>query len=262
MSKIGRQRRIPAAQGTPIAAWKLPPVAGGAVIRAENTGARQRRTRVEAFEAAVAATGSLEQELAENVRSGGFSPGVSARELEAIVAQATEEGRREGLASGHAEGYIAGERAGREEGLAASRADLAQAAGRLARMLDVLHAPLQEQQEALRDALLEAVTRIARAVLRAETLAQPERIVHVIDEALAALPVGAHNVRVFVSQVDRALLEDFGEGDAFPALLVDAALAPGDCRVETDDSLVDFTQSQRFAAIIEQFLGHPECSGA
>lgn len=239
----------------------LPQVRGAAVIRAESVRGR-RRTTVEGFANAVAAAQSLERQLADNLRAGGFSPGVSARELEVIVTQAIEEGRREGFASGHAEGHAAGERAGREEGLAASRADLVQAAGRLARMLEALHAPLQEQQDALREALLEAVARIARAVLRTETLAQPERIVQVIDEALAALPVGARNIRVFVSQTDRELLERFGEGDAFATLLVDATLGPGDCRVETDDSLVDFTQSQRFAAIIEQFLGHPERSGA
>jgi flagellar assembly protein FliH len=93
--------------------------------------------------------------------------------------------------------------------------------------------------------MLEVTAQIARAVIRAELAIQPQSVAHVIEEALAALPLGARNVRVYVSAADRALLEDFGAGEAVPALLVDATLAPGDCRVEAAESLVDFRQSAR-----------------
>ena len=119
----------------------------------------------------------------------------------------------------------------------------------------MLHRPLVGQEQELRKVLLDTVTQIARAVIRAELVQQPEHIVRVVDEALAALTLGARHVRVYVSPGDRELLEDFGAGEAVPTLLVDPALAPGDCRVESAESLVDFTVSSRFAAIIGQFLG-------
>lgn len=258
---MSRQRRIPAGHGTPYVAWALPNVAGAAVVRAESVRGRQRRIPAAAAGGAPFAGEGLERELAGSVRAGVFSPGVSAHELETIVASAVEEGRREGFVAGHEEGYAAGERAGREAGLAGGRRYLQDAAGRFASLLEALQAPLLGQDQALREALLAAVVQIARAVLRVETRLQPGHIATVVEEALAALPVGARNVRVFVSAADRALLEDFGGGEAVPALLIDPALGPGDCRVETDDSLVDFTQSARFDEIIGQFLGRAECGG-
>lgn len=253
---MSRQRRIPAGRATPYANWSLPPVPAGAVVRAESARMRQRRVAEVDTDAVPFGSAGLEQELAANVRSGRFSPGVGAREVESIVAAAAEEGHRDGFAAGHAEGLVQGERAGRAEGLAAGRRYLEEAAGRFAGLLEALQAPLHGQEDALRDALLAAVLQIARVVLRVETQLQPGHIAQVLDEALAALPIGARAVRVFVSAADRELLEDFGGGEAVPLLLVDPALAAGDCRVEAEDSLVDFTQSARFAAIAEQFLGH------
>ncbi len=246
----------------PYAAWSLPSVAGSAVVRAESGRGRQRRIPAAAAGGSALPAEGLERELAASLRTGGFSPGVSARDLEAIVAAAVDEARREGFATGHDEGYAAGERAGREDGLAGGRRHLQDAAGRFAGLLEALQAPLLGQEQALREALLATVVRITRAVLRVETCVQPGHIATVVEEALAALPAGARNVRVFVSAADHELLEDFGGGEAVPALLVDAALGPGDCRVETDDSLVDFTQSARFEEIIGQFLGRAQPGGA
>ena len=98
---MSRQRRIPAGHGTPYAAWALPNVAAAAVVRAESVRGRQRRIPAATAGAAPFAGDGLESELAGSVRAGVFSPGVSARELETIVAAAVEEGRREGFAAGH-----------------------------------------------------------------------------------------------------------------------------------------------------------------
>ena len=250
---MSQQRRIPARTGASYAAWTLPAVTEGVVLKADSAGGR----RIDAGSAqAEAVRGeSFQRELEQNIRAGRYARGVSAAELEAIVRHAAEEGRREGHDEGYARGQQEGYEAGHAEGLAAGRKYLEEAAGRFAGLLESLHRPLLGQEQELREAMLEVTAQIARAVIRAELAIQPESVAHVIEEALAALPLGARNVRVYVSPADRALLEDFGAGEAVPALLVDAALAPGDCRVEAAESLVDFRQSARLAAILGQFLG-------
>lgn len=248
-----QRQRIPASHAPLYTAWSLPVVTASRVIHAQGSQVRLRRAHaadMERIEADV-----LKQELEEGKLAERATPGDEAEKMEAIVAASIAAGHEQGYAAGHAEGFEQGEREGRLEGLAAGRRQVEEAARRFTDLLQALHAPLREQDEALREAMLAAVLQITRTVLRVETRLQPEHIVPVLDEALSALPPGAHGVRVFVSPADRELLEDFGEGEAVPSLLVDPDLVPGDCRVETEDSLVDFTQAARFAAIAEQFLG-------
>lgn len=252
---MSQQRRIPAQQSQAYAAWALPAVETDQVFRAASARPGERRVTAEPAQVERVLAESLERQLVANIKAGRFAQGVSARDLEAIVLDAAREGRQEGYDEGYARGQQEGFAAGRTEGLAAGRSYLEEAAGRFASLLEMLHRPLVGQEQELRKVLLDTVTQIARAVIRAELVQQPEHIVRVVDEALAALPLGARHVRVYVSPGDRELLEDFGAGEAVPTLLVDPALAPGDCRVESAESLVDFTVSSRFAAIIGQFLG-------
>jgi flagellar assembly protein FliH len=252
---VTQQRRIPARKSGPYAAWALPAVTEGVVVKAETAGVGGRRIDAGVAQAEAVHGQSFARELEENIKAGRYARGVSARELETIVRHAADDGRREGYDEGFARGRQEGYEAGHAEGLAAGRKYLEEAAGRFAGLLESLHKPLLGQDEALREAMLEVTAQIARAVVRAELVIQPQAVAHVIEEALAALPLGARNVRVYVSPADRTLLEDFGAGEAVPVLLSDAALAPGDCRVEAAESLVDFRQSARLAAILEQFLG-------
>lgn len=259
---MSQQRRIPARTSASYATWTLPAVTEGVVVKAQNAGAGGRRVDAGMAQADAVHGESFERALEENVKAGRYARGVSARELEAIVRNAAQEGRREGHDEGYARGRQEGYEAGHAEGLAAGRKYLEEAAGRFAGLLESLHQPLLGQDEALREALLEVTAQIARAVIRAELVIQPESVARVIEEALAALPLGARNVRVYVSAADRALLEDFGAGEAVPALRVDETLAPGDCRVEAAESLVDFRLSARLAAILDQFLGRAGVPGA
>ena len=126
---------------------------------------------------------------------------------------------------------------------------------RVSGLLHALQNPLAAQEESLRAAMLELVTRIARAVIRTELRLQPESLRGVVAEALAALPLGAANVRVSVAPQDIELLRDFG-GEARPwTLLADDALEPGDCRIEARESVVEYSVSARFEALVDQLLG-------
>ena len=247
-------RRIPARRSQAYARWVPPSVAAGRVLKAEALRA-ERRIDGAAMQAQVVPPESLESQLVENIRSGRFAAGVSARQLEAIVRDAAREGREDGYREGFARGEQEGLAQGREDGIAAGRAFIEDAADRVARLIAALQQPFAHQQESLREALLQLVARIARSVVRAELRLQPGTIRGVVAEALAALPVGAANVRVLVAPRDVELLHDFGASARDCALEADEALEPGDCRIQARESVVDYTVSGRLDELLSQLLG-------
>ncbi|MBK6286108.1 MAG: flagellar assembly protein FliH [Gammaproteobacteria bacterium] len=243
------QRRIPAQRSLAYTRWSLPAVGQGPVLKAE--AARSERPAPAPL-AEPWRRESLEEQLVANIRSGRFAAGISASELEAIVRDAAEEGREDGYAEGFAKGLQEGHVQGRADGLAAGRGIIEDAATRFATLIDGIQNPLQHQTEKLRAAMLSLATRVARAVIRSELRTQPQSIERVVAEALAALPLGARNVRVFVCAADRELLGQFGgEARNWP-LDVDDSLEPGDCRVEARDSVIDYSVSARLDAMLAQ----------
>jgi flagellar assembly protein FliH len=245
------QRRIPAQRSLGYTPWSLPAVGQGQVLKAESPRSERRAPAPQPL-AEPLRRESLEEQLVANIRSGRFAAGISASELEAIVRDAAQEGREEGYAEGFASGQKEGHVQGRAEGLEAGRGIIEDAANRLAGLIDSIQDPLQQQSEDLRAALLELITRIARAVIRADLRIQPQSIEQVIAQALAAMPLGAQNIRVFVCPEDRALLEQTTEEQRNWPLHTDELLEPGGCRVEARDSVVDYSVSTRLDAILAQ----------
>jgi flagellar assembly protein FliH len=253
---VARSRRIPARRSQAYARWSLPPVGNGGtrVLKAEAPRAT-RRSAEAAAQAEVVPRESLEAQLVDNIRAGRFAAGISAGQLESIVRDAAREGREEGYREGFARGEREGLEQGRAEGIAAGRLIIEDAAARLARLLAALQQPLAGQQQELADAMLELVTRIARGVIRTELALQPDSIRGVVREALAALPVGAADVRVRVAPQDLALLGEFGAPGQGWSLEADPALESGDCRIESRESVVDYAVSGRFEQLVAQLLG-------
>ena len=245
------QRRIPAQRSQAYTRWSLPAVGQGQVLKAETSRSERHAPAPEPL-AEPWRRESLEEQLVANIRSGRFAAGISASELEAIVRDAAEEGREDGYAEGFAKGLQEGHTEGRADGLDAGRVIIEDAANRLAGLIASIQDPLRQQGEELRAAMLGLITRIARAVIRSELHARPQSIERVVAEALAALPLGARNIRVFVCAADRALLGQFGgEASNWP-LDIDDSLEPGGCRVEARDSVIDFSVSARLDAMLAQ----------
>jgi flagellar assembly protein FliH len=250
-------RRIPAGAGQDFERWAPPSVARGQVLKAEAARAG-RRSGAEAGAARKVETESFEQQVEANIRAGRYAAGVSASQLESIVRGALREGRAEGYAEGLAKGEREGHAQGLEAGLAAGRAIIEDQARRFASLVDSLQQPLASQQEELQQAMLGLIERIARAVVRSELAIRPESILAVVSEALAALPLGAAAVRVFVAPADLAIVrESIGPGRDV-AIEADPAMSPGDCRIETRESVVQYAVSDRLGQMLGQLLGAGE----
>ena len=228
-----KDNRIPAAESGDFEQWPLPEISAGHIVPAATEAARRRQP-----------------EPAHH--------SLTAAELEQISAEAYAEGHRagaeRGYAEGHTQGHSEGYSQGREQGRAAGAQEIAAAVARFGRLCEQLLQPLDEQRAALQDSLTELTLQLARAVIGRDPVTEPAQIAATVEQALAALPAGADGVDVFLHTADLELLERSEWLRPEWRLVADAGLQPGDLRLRTRHSVVDFTRETRFRQLLAALL--------
>ena len=202
-------------------------------------------------------------------------PQVSAVDAARQFDQAHEEGlligRQEGLQKGLEEGRKLGIEQGREQGLAEGREqgqkdgykaawdkaqpEIEQQKQTLSRLITHLSHALNEQDYQLEQALLHLIREISRHVVQRDLMIDSSHIVAIVRQALATLPPSRDNVRILVSTDDLPLVQqaiaDSGESWR---VVGSRQIERGGCRVETDQSAVDFTTGERFKQVLEHIV--------
>ena len=183
--------------------------------------------------------------------------------------QSLSEGYAQGRGDGYREGHESGLSEGYREGLAAARADgLAQGRDEglqkvlasfetLARPLDAMLAELQrlqaDYQSAQRSEVVDLVAKVARQVIRAELALKPVQMLALVDETLAAMPATRDEIEVYLNPEELQRIRELDpERAARWALIADAHLAAGECRVKAGMLEADAGCQQRLAACMEQ----------
>jgi len=167
---------------------------------------------------------------------------ITARQLEAIQEQA----HREGFERGRKEGHAAGERS------------FAERIRQLEQLLAVLDKPFEVLDETVEQQLAQLAMIVARQLVRRELKAEPEQVIGVVRDALAALPVSARNIRLSLHPEDAVLVREalsLQQGEASIQVVGDPVQARGGCRVLTENSQIDATVESRLNAIIATTLG-------
>lgn len=167
---------------------------------------------------------------------------VTARQLETIQAQAREEGFRQGV----------------QEGREAGAKEFSAQFQLLQQLLAGLDQPFEALDSSVERQLAELAMLVARQLVRRELKTEPEQVISVVREALAALPVAARNVRLALNPEDAALIRQTlpVQGDEQTLQIVDDPVqARGGCRVYTDTSQIDATVESRLNAVIAGVLG-------
>jgi flagellar assembly protein FliH len=161
------------------------------------------------------------------------------------------DGRKEGLEQGLQEGLAKGN----EQGLQKAQMQINEKLAELDGLMRSLTQAVNEQDYSLEQALLGLVQSISKIIIGRELSIDNRHIVTLVREALAAMPPSRDNVRIFVHPEDVATLDGAKElgGDQWKAL-PDQTLGRGGCRIETEQSLVDFTVEKRFQDLLEQIL--------
>jgi flagellar assembly protein FliH len=134
---------------------------------------------------------------------------------------------------------------------------------RLDSVMESLVFPIRQQQEDVEEALVQLATAVAKAVVQRELSQDSSHILQVVRQAMAALPSTTETVRISVNPQDiEPLKESLARLDAPTKLLEDAAVSAGGCRVETRNSLVDFTVEKRFQQVVHALVNDADTTEA
>ncbi|MCL2022091.1 MAG: flagellar assembly protein FliH [Betaproteobacteria bacterium] len=168
-----------------------------------------------------------------------------------------EEGLRAGHADGHQDGFESGRQAGFREGAAAAK-NYEEEIHRLCQGLQGAMTVFdQEVAESALACALEVAGQLTRAALRV----QPEMLLPIIQEALAALPLHHGPVTLCLAEADVALAREHLEGQFTQegwAIQVDNSLKQGDCRIYSGTSEVDARLESRWRRVLEGIGLSPE----
>lgn len=167
---------------------------------------------------------------------------LTACQLEEIHNRAREEGYQQGLQQG------------RDAGLKEMQTHI----GVLQELLNSLDKPFEQLDDAVEQQVAELAMLVARQLVRRELASEPEQVIAVVREALAALPVAARNVRLALHPEDALLVRDTltaGDSASHIQIIDDPVQARGGCRVITETSQIDASVETRLNAVIAHVLG-------
>ena len=168
-------------------------------------------------------------------------------------------GREEGTKKGYEEGLAKGAREAREE---AAR-DFEPRLKQLNQLLTSLANPLNEQDYELEQALFKLVQVIARGVIQHELKSDPAILMQLVREAIHELPSDRDHLRIYLNPSDKQLADEAIEqgGENWRAV-ADESITAGGCKIETDNSELDFSLETRVQSIIERLEeAHATCPG-
>jgi flagellar assembly protein FliH len=181
--------------------------------------------------------------------------GMTAQELETIFATAEQDGFTKGHAEGFEKGRADGYEAGRQQGLKEMREQLTAEQQRFKSLANSLLQPLNDQDSDIEQILLEMVCSLTQNVIQREMQMDSSVILDVVKTAVEALPIGSKNIRILLNPKDLSLIENYlAEQQLDWKLLADPQLTPGGCKVETLESRIDFSVSDRLQSVLEEFL--------
>jgi flagellar assembly protein FliH len=230
------RNRIPAVETTEYSSWAVPEINDGQIFQVVHSGDHQP--------GAAAKKTAGPQDDADKVLT------------EDQIQQLSNEARQQGYQQGLEQGIVQGESKGYKVGLDKGEKEIKQRIAQLQQLKTHLMAPLQEQDNNLEQILLALVKTIAETVIKQELEDNRVDIIRrVISDAIAALPIGAANIRIYLNPDDLAALQGEGaELDPTWQLCADKLLSVGGCRIETAQSLVDYRVEMRVRQVVEQLM--------
>ncbi|MFW2404657.1 MAG: FliH/SctL family protein [Gammaproteobacteria bacterium] len=174
-------------------------------------------------------------------------------------------GSREEIAALESAATARGFENGKAAGLAAANAEIEQRSKALESVLDALARPFVNLDRHIEEELLALVQAITQQVVRQELKTEPDHIVSVIREGLAALPASTEEVVVRINPADADVVSNcLREEDAHQgwSIAADATIERGGCEIETKNSIVDAQIETRLHNVISTMFEDERISNA
>ncbi|MFL0809581.1 MAG: flagellar assembly protein FliH [Agarilytica sp.] len=163
-----------------------------------------------------------------------------------------EQGYQEGLAKGLQDGTAKGQRQGEQKAYKDTHARITSEANTLNHIASNLLAPMQEQEGSLEKIIVDMAVHFAQGLLQDEISLQPKKLLKIIKHAITALPAGSINIEVVVSPHDAKLVEKHLPSNLRNwSVSIDDSIKPGGFRVETQESIVDYTIESRLRSFLD-----------
>jgi flagellar assembly protein FliH len=239
--------RIPSEALGEVTSWMLPPVDdSGRVLSSAEKEARMRREKLL----------RQDKEVIEIVEIPEQEPaGMTAQDMQDIFDAAEKDGFAQGHAEGFEKGNSDGFEAGRQQGLMEMRAQLTLEQQRFHNLANALFNPLTAQDNDIENMLLDVICSLTQSVIQRELVTDSSHILELVKTAVDVLPIGSKNIRVSLNPDDLVAVETYAAEQQLDwKFFGDIQLQPGGCKIETPESRVDFSVSQRLQTVLEQFL--------
>ncbi len=221
---------------------------------------KKTKTKTKARPAGAAGTQVNAGEVVEDLDAADIvSKPITAEHLQQITETAEKEGFDKGYKEGLKQGIADGKDRGYTEGVQKSKQEsdaiLKQKVKVLQQVSNQLMQPFKQQESQMHLLLLDFVGALTRKLVRRELQIDSGDILAVVKQGVQALPVGAKNLRLHLNPDDLALIEAYAEEKHLGWQFIgDSSLSAGGCRIESDESLVDYTVETQLGELLEQFL--------
>ena len=188
--------------------------------------------------------------------------GLSAQDMQEIFDAAEKDGFAQGEKAGYEKGMAEGFAAGQQQGVMEMRQHLVAEQMRFQKLAQALLHPLEEQDAAIEQMLVDTICILTRALVERELLSDSGDMVKLVKKAVDALPVGSQQLRIYLNPDDLAAVETYAEEQQLDwTFVADAQLDIGGCRVETSESRVDFSVATRMEQLLKDFVNKQLAGG-
>ncbi|MFL0799177.1 MAG: flagellar assembly protein FliH [Agarilytica sp.] len=200
---------------------------------------------------------SRDGEIVEDYKGSVKPKPLTADDLQKLAAEAKKEafdqGYQEGLAKGLAEGAQKGQKQGHNKAYQETKTLVTDEIKRMGKIASQLFSPMQSQEETLENIVVDMAIHFAQEIIAQEIQSSPQALLGIVHRALAALPTGSKNVSVYLNEADSEVVDKYlPVAQREWRVHVDDTVASGGCRVQTHESLVDYTCEHR----LSEYLKH------
>lgn len=182
---------------------------------------------------------------------------ITAAQLQQISEEAEREGREHGYKEGYEQGFGEGEKKGvslgEQKAYAEVKQRLDEQSERFSKLADALLDPVAMQDGGLENLVLDMAVHFAKHLINKELTEDPSSLFDIVKRAAASLPAGAQNIRIYLHADDVELAhEAFADSGRDWTFYSDNQLSRGGCRIESSQSLIDFSIEQRLRQMLEE----------
>lgn len=229
--------RIPFEDIESMKSWQMPSVSGKLINKKKEIQKKGKE--------------SIEEVRPEDLQA------VTAEQLQKVAEEAENEGREKGYQEGIQQGFSEGEKQGLKNGEAKAyndtKAILESKIETFQSMVNALLDPVDMQDAALENTIVDMVVNFTRHLINRELSQDPSGLFKIVEQVVGGLPTGANNIKIHLHPDDVELANEAFESSGKDwTFYADESLSRGGCRVETAQSLIDYSIEHRIKTMLER----------